>query len=1042
MKRAVLAALAVIFVFAGLSSLEAKDKKTQRPIFYRPNYKETNIDIPGYEAMMSLAPAAAVDTYCVVWYDFEQMDWQGWTSVDNTSVADTFFHVDDFAGLGGGAFGRLAPLEGSKSLWCGTRPGADFYLCSWLNAPGYGNGWHQVCQSDPIHFTGILTFSYKCVVDTEPEYDLLYVEYDIGDGDWVDLAVYDGVDTLVETHQLHISQAATKLRFRFAADDEWSDQDGGYDTDGACIVDSISVVDQSGLLDYEDFESFSVGDKTDLGIWSSSQFDVYGTYAALNFGLTDQDPCGKNFSSIITFFDMSGPSVDWAGNIYVTPFCKGPGIGNAPCQKEMVVSPVIDMMSYSSSCDQNQDSAIPPGDAASMGGVLLRFAVYVDLPFRNMVFRTWKVRSIENGCPGLWQPRITHMSMEPSKLWYEEEIDISGLVTSPEDPIQISLGVADMCADWYIMYGDDCLTHTPAPWYDNVRVYRYDTNGPQWSVTRAELFQDTFPQEVETSPDPMEEFCRADMAIDIAPEAATLTIDPGDSAVVRVYARQAGGLDTLGTGEARVYCHVNTTFLGPDGKPDLSGPSLEGDCGSYVSDDGDWTVLLCGPARASSGNIAPDAYCIDLNDSLFTRGYMIEYYFKAYDLDGESSTYPTNAETIPPSQFFGTSNLLEFTCLPTLRVVPSALYVDDFDGRGTFNGVVQLYFDWTFSHVMPTQSDIPDRYDVNAPSSDLSNGVGAYTSVTDASSIFCEAYMDVIFDSGDLERCTISEGSEHSDKSNDAQLLVDWMNVSEHKVGLLVMGDHIASDLAGSHTAVALELVSTICGVTLENSSYLEMTGGVDGGGIVSPLITGVTGGPYWGLSYFVHGGCPYVNDFDVLATTGPGTGCLFYPDYNDLEHYAGIDTDQLNNASQPLRTVWVGHSFQYIRNATNSNLARNVFFRDTWNLFEHGVWLGYYTPGPEMPVATSLSDNFPNPFNPVTRLRYSLKEKGHVSMRVYDVSGRLVRVLVDEVLDAGTYEAVWDGTNGEGRVTASGIYFCRMQAVEYERTLKMVMLK
>ena len=43
---------------------------------------------------------------------------------------------------------------------------------------------------------------------------------------------------------------------------------------------------------------------------------------------------------------------------------------------------------------------------------------------------------------------------------------------------------------------------------------------------------------------------------------------------------------------------------------------------------------------------------------------------------------------------------------------------------------------------------------------------------------------------------------------------------------------------------------------------------------------------------------------------------------------------------------------------------------------------------------------------------------------------------------EAGTYEVAWDGTNNEGRATASGIYFCRMEAADYERTLKMVLLR
>jgi len=1046
MKRTVLAALAAIIAFSVISSSVAREPKTQRPRFYRPDYVETDLDYSGCEAMVNFAPAAAAaaaDTYCIVWYDFEQMDWQGWTRVDNTAQVDTFFHVDDFAGLAGGTWGRLVALEGTRSLWCGTRPGSDFYLCSWINAPGYGNDWDQVCQSDPVHFSGILGLSYKCLVDSEPDWDYTYVEYDAGDGNWIEIASYDGVDTLVESHQLTLTQTATKLRFHFVSDKVWSDQDGQHDTDGAFIVDSITVSDIHGVLDYEDFESFAVGDMTDLGIWDCFHPEGYGKYAALRNNLIDQDPCGYNMSSLITFFDTSMPSVDWSDRVFPTPLCKGPGQMNDPCQGEMVVSPVIDMTSYSTACDENQDVTIPPGDAASLGGVLLRYAVYVDLPLRHLVFRTYRVRSIENGCPMAWTDDLSFISYEPSKVWYQESVDITGMVTSPDAPLQVALGVVDMCGAWYMLYGDDCWTHTPSPWYDNVRIYRYKTTAPQWNVRRAELFQDTFPQKIEASPNPMEEFCRADMAIDIAPEEQLYYIDPGDSAVVKVFTAGGDELDTLATGEARVYCHVNVTFLGTDGKPDIFGLQLEGNYGSYISDNGDWTVLLCEPARSSSGVIAPDAYCIDLNDSLFTRGYMIEYYFKAYDLNGGSSTYPANAESMPESPFFGSSNLLEFTCLPTLRTVPCALYVDDFDGRGTFNGIVQSYLEWTFMcNVVNLPGDIPDRYDVNGPSSGLSNGVGAYTTVTDATSIFCTAYETVVFDSGDLSSYTVSEGTHHSDKSNDAQLLVDWMKVTEHKVGLLMMGDQIASDLAGSPTAVAVELFSTLCGSTLESGSYLDMTGGVGAGGIVSPMITGVPGGPFDGLDYFAFGGCPYINDFDVLEATGPGQHALQYPDYGGQQYYAGIYTDQVNYASEPLRTCWIGHSYQYIRNTSMGTLARAELYVDAWDLFENGVNHDIGRCDAEVPVATSLSDNFPNPFNPVTRVKFSLKEKGHVKMRIYDVSGRLVRMLVDEVREAGSYEAVWDGTNDEGRSTASGIYFCRMEAADYERTLKMVLLR
>jgi len=128
------------------------------------------------------------------------------------------------------------------------------------------------------------------------------------------------------------------------------------------------------------------------------------------------------------------------------------------------------------------------------------------------------------------------------------------------------------------------------------------------------------------------------------------------------------------------------------------------------------------------------------------------------------------------------------------------------------------------------------------------------------------------------------------------------------------------------------------------------------------------------------------------------------------------------------------------IRNTENGVPARNEFLKNTLQFFETG-FSGDIT-GTEIPKATSLSDNFPNPFNPTTRITFSLSRKSHVRLRIYDVAGRLVRVLIDETRNAGTYGAVWDGKNENGHATASGIYFCRMEADDYERTLKMVLLR
>jgi mono/diheme cytochrome c family protein len=75
------------------------------------------------------------------------------------------------------------------------------------------------------------------------------------------------------------------------------------------------------------------------------------------------------------------------------------------------------------------------------------------------------------------------------------------------------------------------------------------------------------------------------------------------------------------------------------------------------------------------------------------------------------------------------------------------------------------------------------------------------------------------------------------------------------------------------------------------------------------------------------------------------------------------------------------------------------------------------------------LDQNFPNPFNPVTIVSYSIAEEGPVEIVVFDVSGRLVRTLVDEVREAGRYSVPWDGRNDAGQPLASGVYFVRYAA-------------
>jgi hypothetical protein len=101
-------------------------------------------------------------------------------------------------------------------------------------------------------------------------------------------------------------------------------------------------------------------------------------------------------------------------------------------------------------------------------------------------------------------------------------------------------------------------------------------------------------------------------------------------------------------------------------------------------------------------------------------------------------------------------------------------------------------------------------------------------------------------------------------------------------------------------------------------------------------------------------------------------------------------------------------------------------------------------------PICVSLAQNYPNPFNPVTSIQYAIGSgqanavQGpiHTTLRIYNIMGQRVRILVDEMMDPGSYEVVWDGRDSRGREVSSGVYFCRLQAGGSTDCKMMLLLK
>lgn len=90
-----------------------------------------------------------------------------------------------------------------------------------------------------------------------------------------------------------------------------------------------------------------------------------------------------------------------------------------------------------------------------------------------------------------------------------------------------------------------------------------------------------------------------------------------------------------------------------------------------------------------------------------------------------------------------------------------------------------------------------------------------------------------------------------------------------------------------------------------------------------------------------------------------------------------------------------------------------------------------------QIPRQYSLSQNYPNPFNPATKIRFTLPNNSFSKLIIYDILGRKIKTLVNEQLNAGTYEADWDAS-----IHSSGIYFYKLETEKFIEFKKMMLLK
>ena len=161
-------------------------------------------------------------------------------------------------------------------------------------------------------------------------------------------------------------------------------------------------------------------------------------------------------------------------------------------------------------------------------------------------------------------------------------------------------------------------------------------------------------------------------------------------------------------------------------------------------------------------------------------------------------------------------------------------------------------------------------------------------------------------------------------------------------------------------------------------------------------------------------------------AATRNITGYKIYRDGVEIGTASGLSYEDTNVASG-----------QYTYHATT------IFSGGFESVASNSVTVQHTdAPSPLVPSETALNGNYPNPFNPTTRIQFSLAQAANVRIDIFNIKGEVVKTLVNGNLDAAYHSITWNGEDNSGCTVGSGIYFYKMRAGKFTSTRKMILMK
>lgn len=996
---------------------------------------------------------------------------QGWTTQDLTTQYGTFWHVDDFAGLV-----DYAPLQGTKSMWCGVRPGVVTDPAI-PDAPGYGDNWTQILRFpamvNPFGAGRYVTLVMRMSYDMPDNADKMDIEYrsPVGAPYWIPVGTLTGTDGPAD-HGFMFYASGQTIELRFVMSSDWgaSDESYAYDTNGAVVLDNIVVTDFStGTIFYtQNFESSAVGATSGTG-WVAETPAAFGTYAGLVAGSGVYQDGTPNTTGMWSFFNGSTATYACGGHPSqaATPYMQLPTGSTRPGDylHNEVRSPFINF-----AVDQNNQ----PTDA-TMGALEMEFDVY--RTSGDGVLPGYRWRFLVGGVPQAWSGITAFQTTSPTWFGMTTLRTASASIPSGATHVQFSLTAQD---EGYLG-GSYC--HSQAPLFDNVRIIRMytpyrvtNTNDSGIGSLRqaiigannvstfnsilffisgagAHTINLTSPLPAIVNPVWIDGFTQTGTVPNTSQFASTnsqlmvaingasagsnangIWFMPGGYGVVRGLA--IGGFSGAGIRHESTSTIITGCFIGTDGTGttaapngtgihavtggiDIGGPFLQ-ERNLISTNTGDAIDVMAGECHIINTHIGYDA-----NGYEFGNGDGIHVFGGPYCQIGAPHVND-------PCE--GESTGRVWIEVGNIAVEPTAQDVS----------ISEVVMEGGYIDLNNDGMNANDPGDVDSGA----NGLQNYPVLTSVGSNGVSGDMDgapntpvhIELFSGDGfqgvahylgYKDVTTNGSGHASFTFSCGLIAPGTNIlATATAGLKTseFGPWITYNNTPPGSPSPLvnlydsqqQLRATVQydnAFAPGNTFLSETTPSV----LPIPAIWNVGGTPhYWDITTNV----PYSGNVHV---------CVHY------------DPAQVPSPENILRLLHYQNS-QWVDVTTSVDLVNNQICGVVPSLSPFviaartGATAVNDTPAPDN---YALHANVPNPFNPTTTISYDVRRGGgDVNIAIFDVSGRLVRTLVHEHRAAGRYTAQWDGHDDAGRPVASGVYFYRMSAGSFNETRKMVLLK